>query len=411
MRALFFSLLSLLCISNTTNAFDSLPEPPNETPDTGGPPAESTEEEEQPLDDKVVWSGMALAYPSGNSTEGLGFGLGAQLYSRPRSLDTGFKTSITASLYANARFDYTYNYIRFENNGAVNWQAMIAYYGWKNLPYTGVGGQATLLDRGDREFGNLMVSPVLYLSGSRKLAEGQPWAMYAQAYLRYTYAVPGEGSLLEETQPLGIDKSIYGDIALGVTLNTTNHWPLPDTGWSAELGTRFGLTFSQRQMYPLVSIQTQLIRWQPLWKHHIVVGVRIAAEKSFGERPFFEQDRIGLQWRDTLGEDQLFLGYGKNRSRGDGLFATCVELRAQFGHHHHKFWDLTAYLSVFAEEGFLFDKETPGPHLPTVGVGPVILFQHAIVLRPFLAWGWRADNPNDPRKPVPMFGFSLLDPL
>jgi hypothetical protein len=68
-------------------------------------------------------------------------------------------------------------------------------------------------------------------------------------------------------------------------------------------------------------------------------------------------------------------------------------------------------LSGMAEVGWLFDRWDPGPILPTVGGGPELLWQQAIQVRPFIAFGWRSDAPGAPRVPVPQYGISFVDPL
>ena len=369
------------------------------------PPPPETETEE-----KLKWSGVVLAYPSGSSVDGVGLGVGGQIYARPPSQTEGYRLSILASLYANFRFDYTHDFVRFESNGHVNWLATVGYTGWRNYVYAGVGGENVMLNRPEREGQNVAATPFVQLAFSAPL-RAKGWSLTGQSTARYAYTDPNENGLLEAYQPLGIGKSAYADIAFGAAYNNTDQWPLPNKGWQAEASLRAGLTFAQRDVLPMGSAQLQVVRWSPLWRDKLVLGMRFFGEADIGRRPFYEQDRAGLRWRDVLGEEQLFTGYGKNRPRGDSALAAAVELRLQYAHHHGKFWDLQAYLSVFVEEGFLWDAQNPGPHLPSVGVAPVVLFQHAIILRPFLSWGWRADEPGDPRRAIPQFGLSLLDPL
>ena len=71
---------------------------------------------------------------------------------------------------------------------------------------------------------------------------------------------------------------------------------------------------------------------------------------------------------------------------------------------------MALYGSFYAEEAFLFTGTDPGPHMPTVGAGFDLVWQGATVLRPFAAWGWRAE-PGQKRRPVPQFGLALKSPL
>ena len=60
---------------------------------------------------------------------------------------------------------------------------------------------------------------------------------------------------------------------------------------------------------------------------------------------------------------------------------------------------------------FLFRGSDPGPHMPSVGVAPLLVWQGTVELRPFLAWGWMSDRPRGPRTPELQIGVSLLSPL
>jgi hypothetical protein len=67
---------------------------------------------------------------------------------------------------------------------------------------------------------------------------------------------------------------------------------------------------------------------------------------------------------------------------GDGVLAAMVELRPKLGETHHPVADLAFYVSTFAEVGWLFRGNDPGPPLPSVGVAPYVLWQGAAELRP-----------------------------
>lgn len=361
-------------------------------------------------EEPLKWSGVVLGYPSGSSIDGLGLGIGGQVYARPPSQSQGFKYSLILSLYANLRFDYTHNFLRFQSTGRTSWLGQIGYSGWRNLVYTGNGGQGTFLNRPDREAGNTLATPFASVAVNRRLGS-KGWSFIGQHSLRYVYSAAAEGSLLAEDSPLGLGKSTYADLSAGALFDNTDQWPLPHSGWTAEASVRGGVTVSEGIVHPMGSIQFQGVRWQPLWSSRLILGLRLYGERAFGDRPFYEKDRSGLAWRDVYGEEQLLVGYGKNRPRGDGTVAAALELRMEFAHHHGKFWDIQAYASIFAEEAWLWDDNMPGPHLPSVGFAPFILFQHAIILRPYLAWGWRADSVTDRRTPRPQFGLVLTDAL
>ena len=360
-------------------------------------------------DESLKWSGVVIGYPSGSSIDGLGLGIGGQVFSRPKNQSQGFKHSLILSLYANLRFDYTHNFLRFQSTGRTSWLGQIGYSGWRNLVYTGNGGQGTLLNRPDREAGNTLATPFASVAINRRLGT-KGWSFIGQHSLRYVYSVAAGKSFGRGFAPWLRQKYLRRPFCRRIV---RQHRPMAPTPQRLDCRSQYtwGCHRVRGHCPPDGLHSVSRVRWQPLWSSRLILGLRLYGERAFGDRPFYEKDRSGLAWRDVYGEEQLLVGYGKNRPRGDGTVAAALELRAEVAHHPGKFWDIEAYVSVFVEEAWLWDDNTPGPHLPTVGVAPFILFQQAIILRPYLAWGWRADSMTDPRTPRPQFGLVLTDAL
>lgn len=356
------------------------------------------------------WGGVIVPLIGANPIDGFGFGLGGEIYRRPADQDTGYDLKITPSFYINTRLDYTNDFVRIEWKGRQRWLVMVGYQQWANLSYAGAGGAAVLIDHGAAETGNQIWTPYAFVGMNRPVGSGH-WSMFAQGYLRAAEVRAAPDSLLDQAQPYGLGGGVYSDLSLGVEHRTHDRWPMPHTGHVFESSLRFGGTVGPDGVRPLAGLLAEIRGWRPLIGDHLVVGGRVVLDKSTGRQPLFEQDKAAGRWRDELGSDQALSGYGRTRTRGDGLFAALVELRPALFHVDRGFFDLQLHLSFTAEMGWLYDHWNPGPPLPSLGIGMPILWQQAVQLRPFVAWGWRADAPGAPRRPGLQFGVSVLDAL
>lgn len=359
--------------------------------------------------DQRVWSGIVLPLLGANSQDGFGFGLGGEVFNRKRSATEGYALKITGSLWVTTSFEYTSDFLQIDYRGRTHWVGRLGYRGWANHAYAGVGGADVLLQRPDAEVGNQVRGPFGFLGASREIRDHLSW--FTQLYYKTYWVDAGRGSLLEQERPFGANGGTYVDATGGIELDTTDRWPMPTEGIRTEASIRAGATFGHAgQMRPLVGGNAEVIAWEHLGDH-VVFGGRFVVDQTFGDRPFFEGDIGGGRWRDELGSEQMFSGYGRTRTRGTGFIAGAVEFRPYFFRIDHPVLDFAFHASAFAELGWLTDRDGIGPVLPSVGVGPEIVFQGAIQCRPFLAWGWRADAPGQPRRPVSQFGISFLNPL
>ena len=360
---------------------------------------------------RLKWSGYGLPYAGFNSVDGVGFGAGGEIFAREPDDDYGYVVKITLSTWFTTSRNYNSHYIQVEyRHSRFHLLGRIGYQGWTDILYAGKGGADVSVDWGQREGGNTLRAPYGMFAASRSLRR-ETHKLYAQAYFRQAQSIPGRRSLLEERQPYGVDGGVYSDLTVGGELDTTDRWPLPNKGTRAEVDVRGGGTFTTDGFSPLVGVHAEYIHWQPLIGERLVLGTRVLASKSAGDRPYFEQNVTGGRWRDELGFEQAFSGYGRLRTRGDGQLAALGELRTYLFRTNRDFLDFTTYFSVFAEEALLFDEWSPGPHMPSVGFGPIAVFQSASVLRPFVSWGWQSETPDGRRQPSYQVGLSLMDPL
>lgn len=356
------------------------------------------------------WSGYVFPLIGGNSTDGVVFGGAAEIFSRPDREDHGYRLKISASSYQTWGLTYTSQFAQLELRGQTTWIVRGGYQAWTDLPYAGVGGEAVATLRSDpAERGNGLRAPFAMVAAARPIGIG--WRAWAQIYAHPAWLTPAEGGLLEALAPFGAEGGVYGDVALGVERDTTDRWPLPARGGRAELDLRGGGTWAGAAFAPLLGVHGEVARWWPLGGDGVVLGLRAVGDQVLGPRPVWEQNVTGGRWRDEIGFEQAFSGYGRVRTRGDGWGAFAVELRPRLFAWTVLGASIDGHLSAFAELGWLFDGPTPGPPMPSVGLGPEILWQRGSQIRPFVSWGWRSDAPGGARRPVPQIGLSVNDPL
>lgn len=359
--------------------------------------------------DKLVWSGIVLPLFGANSQDGAGFGAGGEVFGRRRGRDEGYKIKFTGVLWVTTNLGYTSDFVQVDYRSETHWIGRFGYQGWKNYAFRGVGGDDVLLLPRDEEVGNRVSGPFGFLGASRSV--GGPWKAFAQIYYKTAFVRPGLQSILAAERPYAIDGATYLDFTAGLEFDTTDRWPMPTEGVRAEISGRVGVTFPRHDDVGFMAgSYAEVIGWKSLGKH-LTFGVRVTGDQTLGKRPFFDQDIAGGRWRDELGSEQTFGGYGRTRTRGDGFFAGMFEIRPYFFKTNHKFLDFAFHGSAFVEAAWLTERGEAGPILPTIGVGPQVVFQGAIQCRPYVTWGWRAEEPGDPRRPVAQYGISFLDPL
>lgn len=394
-------------------------DPPEEVPvdhtAPGGPPLiEAPEVESSAPPDKprkpYAWHGLAIPYVYYTSVDKFGLGVGAELYERKRGDAFGYRYRLSVSSLFTTSGNYSSNYLQLERRGQRPWLLRVTYRLWKNMVYVGKGGADAAVMNGDEAFGNAVQGPSL-MGNLNIPVHHTPLFLFFQGYGRYVTVDPLPGGPLDQQRPWGVAGGGYVDVSAGVFLHEVDRWPMPHRGVHAEVSVRGGLSASEATVEPIVGLNAEVLAWHPIVGRHLVVGARALIDKTWGERPFWEGENLGGTLRDEVAYEQMLTGYGRTRSRGDGVAAMMLELRPRLGETGHKVVDISFYLSAFAEAAWLFDKNDPGPFLPSVGVAPLLLWQGAVELRPWASWGWLSDTPDSVRTPRMQFGISLLSPL
>ncbi|MFT6231950.1 MAG: hypothetical protein ACJAZO_002463 [Myxococcota bacterium] len=361
------------------------------------------------LDEAGTWGGIGLPYASANSTDGLGLGLGGELFHRPAGEEDGYDFKLTLSTYFAVNGRYQNHFVQVERFGERNnifFQA--GYSQWSSMLYVGAGGADVLVLRPPgAESGNRQSAPFAMALVSVPVDE---FNVYVQGFTRFATVTPNPGGILDTNRPFGADGGGYGQLAIGVTKTTWDRFPLPREGSYLEIAVLGNIAGDRNgQIEPSGGIFVEAIRWHSFGRH-LTIGARGNLTNMVGTQPFFIQDLLPGRLKDEFGFEQPLTGYGRTRTRGDGLWAAAVEVRPYVGRIQRGFFDMALYGSVYAEEAFLFTGTDPGPHMPTVGAGFDLVWQGATVLRPFAAWGWRAE-PGQKRRGVPQFGLALKSPL
>lgn len=364
--------------------------------------------------------GIVIPLFNYNSTDGPGFGLGVDIFDRKRELNHGYRHRVSAWTFWATSGKYTSNYIQYEYRSFQLFIARVSYRQWQDMLYAGSGGEDVIFDRGrEIEGGNKVLGPSLMLTSVLPIPQF-PVYLWIQAYGRYNYAeATNQNGLLFQRNAdpnydvFGLGQAFTFDTAVGMAVQEVDRFPMPNKGVRFEGSARFGGTYdiTNNNFEPLVGMNLELIGYWPIVGEYFTVGGRALFDKTWGRRPFWEQEWLGGQFRDENAYEQMVVGYARSRSRGDGILATMIELRAKVGQTRHPFFDIGFYPSVFAELAWLFEGDNPGPILPTVGVGLNLLWQGALQLRPYAAWGWVKTTENGPRYPTALFGISIMDPL
>lgn len=358
------------------------------------------------------WGGVVVPLIDYNSTDGLGLGLGVEVFDRKRGLDHGYRNRISFWTVWTTSGNYSSNYLQYERRSERHlFLARVAHRAWYNMIYVGAGGADVAVEQPlDRSLGNTVVGPLGQVQGTFSIPNS-PVNIWVQAYGRFVGADARPGGVLHDRQAYGLGGIFYFDTSIGFSMLEVDRYPMPHKGMSLEGSARFGGSTGQGDFRPLAGMNLEAMGWWPAAGKWFVLGGRVLFDKTWGERPFWEQEWLGGQQRDELAYEQMLTGYARSRTRGDGVFAAMIELRPYFGKTRHPFVDMAFYLSAYAELAYLFVGDDPGPPMPTLGIGPEILWQGAVQFRPFLAVGWVAPEAGAERAPYPVFGISVLGPL
>jgi len=370
---------------------------------------------------KYKHSGFAVPIITANAYDGVLLGLAAQYSFRPREWEYGYQFKVTLSGLVNLVPNYLNITSLVEWRGKLAWTGKIRFRAQSNYPYSGAGG-ANAIEVTDNESGNDVTELGYSITANSHIPGVEHLNWYAGQSLLLVGSTPATGGNLDIISPVGAFGGLIADISGGILYENTDRWPRPVEGWRAEFGIRVAMTFNkeddplnpegQPNFGGLFGIFAEGIRWQPLYKDWLVLGIRGLYDMTFGPRPYFDQNRVGGIFRDELGVDQIFTGYGVYRFGGDGVINGMIELRGKIWHFDYPKFNLLLHLSAYAEEGWIFDKFDPGPHLPTVGGAFDLIFAGGqIYLRPFISAGWQTTPENPKRHAVPLFGLSARGSL
>ena len=392
-------------------------------PTEGTPPAA----EVRPVDPNfgkagVKWYPIMIPAASYNSIDGVGLGFGGEIHSRRVDKAYGYEWMFSFGVWSTWGFKYQDHWVRVDHKGEkLTLSSQITFNQWTDMHYAGLGGK-DVLNRVDLEQdgGNFAVGPSGFVGIAFPL-EGKSWSPYVQVYSRYLVVEPDLDGRLAEEAPFGIGGGFNFEVSGGIGFDTTDRWPLPSTGHRGEVGIGlggtataerdFGAIAQKAEFVPMATLHAEISKWVAIKNTRWVFGARLAVDHVIGKKPFFEQDLVSGRWRDEMGAEQLLSGYGRTRTRGDGVVAAMIEFRPMVFQYKKKSWDIALYGSLFAEQAWLFEGWDPGPPMPSLGFGPELVWQSAFQLRPYVSWGWRADEPGGKRQLEPAFGISFLDPL
>lgn len=161
-----------------------------------------------------------------------------------------------------------------------------------------------------------------------------PWSMFVNAYTRtYTLNIY-PGSLVDNTQPVGVDGGVYGRLGLGMMYDTRNAEPTPTGGMFTEVSVRGGMNFAHTDERVLAVNITDR-RWLGLGANkRVVLASREILDVKFGNEPFFMSQTIGGSEDLSIGTSGLMRGLPYGRLAGDGAIFWQPELRWKYHTWH-----------------------------------------------------------------------------
>ncbi len=220
---------------------------------------------------------------------------------------------------ASGRFNFSGDYVQavsdFTYIGKTSFYAKVRFRTQKDYPFAGVGGHGAVVFSGD-EYGNA-VGQLMYVIGvaGSTPVEGLRWYVGQSTTLARVQA--GEGGRMEFIGPFGSEGGVYLDVQGGVLYEAKDRSIRPSRGWQLEGAIRFAGSIigdnaeelSRRERSSFIGGWfIEVIRWQPIYKDWLVLGIRGLFDHTLGARPFYDQNRLGGMLRDELGNGQHFTG-------------------------------------------------------------------------------------------------------
>ncbi len=155
-------------------------EPP---PDTSSP-AEDAAAEEDAAQPKRKWGGIVIPLAGANSTDGLGFGAGGEVFRYPADPDSTatYDLKLTVSTYFAVSGRYQSHFFQMETRHRHDWLVQVGLAHWTNLIYAGVGGADVVRFDPGAEGGNTMLAPYGMVAWSVPVND---WSVYVQGLGRY----------------------------------------------------------------------------------------------------------------------------------------------------------------------------------------------------------------------------------
>ena len=340
--------------------------------------------------DREAGSSMdALVVPlaSYNSDEKLGFGLagGAYLYrdgKRPYAHALAGQVFMTTG-GVQSHF-LRYDGPQFLGTG-VRLEARLDYRRERFAPYFGPGNNSAP-DYGGEERSGLYTYERLNAGGWLRVRIGRPSAL-PQPYVGYSYRLtsvrPGEGSLLAQRRPLGVEGGLTGQVLVGIVRDTRDDESDPSRGGSQELALRIGSRATGSD-YDYGQATVTLRGFVPLGRR-LVLGGRIAGDWLFGDVPFYEWPNLGgLLGSEGIGGISSVRGIARHRYTGTLKLLGNAELRATLAEPRLLGRRIKVGGVLFADAGRAWSEESydgPWYRLHTAGGVGVRLAHGAAVAR------------------------------
>lgn len=410
------SALSLLLVSL---ALAQDPAPPAEEAAPPAPAEEKPAEEKPAEKAEKQWRWAALPIANVSSTYGIGYGAYGNFVNNGKG-DLGgdpYRAKIAAQLYFTTGSYYDH-FVKLDFPGILGsrfrWDFQAGITGWPTASWYGTGNdnlRIPIEEGCDPEAaGGVLVDPltqvpcyynygqkasVKVITNLRRDITG-PWSAFVNYYFRsYTLDIY-PGSLVDLTEPVGVDGGLYTRLGLGVMYDTRNQEPSPTAGVFAEASVRGGMNLSDPEQR-VVAVNITDKRWVGFGKRdRVVLASREILDAKWGDEPFFMSQTIGGSEDLSIGTSVLMRGFAYGRFSGDGAFFWTPELRWHYASIPIGSSKLDLMTGPYLDVGrvWLWDPAAAGlevddpMHLHyAYGLGNRIIFNDDLVVRLDLGFG------------------------
>ncbi len=346
--------------------------------------------------DEASWVGIAVPLVAYDTNLGVGGGAYGQIVVADPTGARPYRASVDAQTYLTTT-GFQDHYVGWDLPGAfgstLRWDMRLRYQSWSQAPYYGQGNHTPRSEPADvPERWNLWQSKRPFAMTHLRIPIAQsPVEIYVGGLFSSVSVTAAPNSLLNTTQPTGIDGGTVSALTVGLFRDTRTDEIDPEDGTAIDIATRATLP-APLSDYHFVGGHTSFRGWWAPIDWMVLAGHAMVDARTTGE-PFYDQAYFGGLQRTGIGGRYLLRGLAEERLRGDGVVAAQAETRFRLGSFRAlKKFTLGWTLAAFSDIGrvWTWSPEVPHRQSPyvTTGSGLRINLNSLLIVRADVAVGW-----------------------